>query len=139
MTRDTHARGQSEATGVLLMAAVVLVLAGVVAGAAFFVYGDQLQEIPQASFSYDYDEANESLVVKHESGSDVPGDRIRFRRAAGPKPLTVADWSSEAEVTSGESIVVGNVTADTVVEIVYVSNRERGKTAALDRWEGPAV
>lgn len=138
-TTTESQRGQSEATGVLLMAAVVLVLAGVIAGAAFFVYGDLLHGIPQASFTYEYNEANDSLTIKHESGAALPGDQVEFKQTKGPSELTVTDWASENEVTSGESIVIGNVTDETVIKIVYIADRKKGKTAVLDTWEGPEV
>lgn len=131
-------RGQSETTGVLFVVALALIMAAIVAGSVFDISALGLSETPQASFSYDYDEPAEDLTVTFEGGNKIQGDLIQFRRVDGGGDLDdPTDWSSETDVTSGESIVLSPVPPTAEIQIRYVEKREGGNTAVLDTWEGP--
>lgn len=127
-------RAQSETTGVILMVAVTFVLGAIVGSAAYGVYATEVEQIPSTNFEYDYDDANEQLTITHESGSTFEGPRVRFRKAGEQGGLSPANWSSEPEVSSGESITISGVEADDTVLVIWISERKNGGSTVLSRW-----
>lgn len=134
----TDSRGQSEVTGTILLVAIAIVMGAVVGGYVFNVTQTDSTTTPQVTFSYDYDESNKKLTITHESGDKFDGNNVEFVcKSGGCESLSPPDWSSDDEVTSGDSETISSVGADSEILVVWEQPIQAGKTAVLDEWEGP--
>jgi len=154
----------SPVIGVILMVAITVILAAVI---ATFVLGlgEQIDQPPQASFSFDFTETDESdgtLTVTHDGGDSIQASELFVRGRNGTNAdgggatyddewtafvdgsvgATVDETGSVSGEVGGESAVVGgdfvefDVATDGELRVVYTARR--GDTSAtLGTWTGP--
>jgi len=93
-------RAVSPVTGVILMVAITVILAAVI-GTFVLGLGEQVQQTtPQASFSFDYDTANDTVTVVHEGGDTLNSDNtntVTIIDSSGAE----TDWA--LDITAGDS------------------------------------
>lgn len=137
-TLTYDSRGQSEVVGTILMVAVAIVLGAIIGGYVFNIYQKETAVTPQVTFSYEYDDGADKLIITHESGDELDGNNVNFVcTSGGCGTLQPTDWSSDNKVTSGDSETLTNVGPDSTILIVWEQPIEDGKTAIIDEWEGP--
>ena len=68
-------RAVSPVIGVVLMIAIAVILAAVV-GTVVLAMGNEPVSTPQATFSFEYDEANDDVLITHEGGDSIAFDEL---------------------------------------------------------------
>lgn len=71
----TANRAVSPVIGVILIVAITVILSAVI-GVFMLGFGDQLQQTPRVSFSFDTTDGNQRVTATHESGDNVAGTNI---------------------------------------------------------------
>ena len=108
-------RGASPVIGVILMVAIAVILAAAVGGYVLNE-GDQIpDDVPQASFSYDYDNTK-NVTITHTSGDSIDNGTIEIQIDGGmayPDPDTSSTNVTDADgwdrtISSGDSVVLYN-------------------------------
>jgi flagellin-like protein len=142
----------SPVIGVILMVAITVILAAVI-GTFVLGLGDQVSSTnPQASFSFDYDNAVNNgdfsgqmdndgnagtLTITHDGGDGINENRLSF--TDGGNSIDTLDNSADInngdEISAGTSIDAQVDPGDTVRVIWESSNG--GDTATLGKWKGP--
>lgn len=112
-------RALSPVIGTVLMISVSIMLVSVMGATAFTGIGQGTDAPPQVSFSYEV--TDDGIVVTHDGGDDLDGDRLRFAGAATEKNDTgaITEWEGET-VTSGDSAVVE--TTSGTLKLVWVDS-----------------
>ena len=116
-------RGASPVIGVILMVSIAVILAAAVGGYVLNE-GDQIpDDVPQASFSYDYDDT-ENVTITHTNGDDIDNETIEILidgELAYPDPDTAATnvtdptgW--DGTISSGDSVVLYNESNAAIAE-----------------------
>ncbi|WP_276271499.1 type IV pilin N-terminal domain-containing protein [Haloarcula litorea] len=142
----------SPVIGVILMVAITVILAAVI---ATFVLGlgEQVgNTAPQASFSFDYDEATtDTLTIVHDGGDTIDNTELSvtatdsFHQEGGSGDYTSRTFDelgSSTEVSAGVSVTIeedstnSNGFSDDTVRVVFKSE-EGGSSATLGEWDGP--
>lgn len=129
-------RGVTSTVSVVLLIAVGVILASVLGAYAFDAFDRNTEEAPQVVFEYDYDGVTDTLTVTHRSGTTPEGFTLHFRTTDGGS-VSPADWGSESEVETGDSIPLSSVEPDDTVLVVWEQPREGEDTAIIGTWEGP--
>ncbi|MFB6074297.1 MAG: type IV pilin [Haloarculaceae archaeon] len=130
----------SPVIGVILMVAITVILAAVI---ATFVLGlgDQVSNTaPQASFSFNYDGANNNLTVTHTGGDSVQANELYIRGSNDDgswNNIPGSSYGRTSDITAGNSVTV-DVSASATVRVVYVAE-EGGNSATLGEWTGPGA
>ena len=99
----TEDRGVSPVIGVILMVAITVILAAVI-GAFVLGLGDQASNTaPQASFSFDYDDADKgNVTVTHSGGDTISGTQLNVTASGNVDNST--QWNDDgSDVTAGSS------------------------------------
>jgi len=143
----------SPVIGVILMVAITVILAAVI---ATFVLGlgDSLSNTaPQATFSFEYDQGDDSvgggdysgssnsagdglLTVTHDGGDQIEAGNLEISGSSQTDgPLTNAGFSASSEITAGTQVQLRVDDGDTI-RVVY-SAESGGSSATLARWDGP--
>ena len=78
----------SPVIGVILMVAITVILAAVIASFVLGL-GDQQETAPNASFDFNYDEANGDLTVTKSGGDQLDGSNL-YVRGSNPDPAGVS-------------------------------------------------
>ena len=146
----------SPVIGVILMVAITVILAAVI---ATFVLGlgDSLSNTaPQASFSFDYDNASgdpgDTLTVTHDGGDAIDGGNLDASVSGAEIDNSGESWDGTL-YTDGSDVTAG--TTDTIsksdftgsggthldlsgstIRITYTAE-SGGSSATLGRWDGP--
>ena len=123
----------SPVIGVILMVAITVILAAVI-GTFVLGLGDQVGDTaPQASFSFDYDGAQE-ITITHESGDSIAGDQLSVVIPSDlSTPVVSKNDGSDDNMNAGETIVVdldGTETLDDGDEVRLVWTSESGSNSA---------
>lgn len=141
-------RGAAPVIGVILMVSIAVILAAVVGGYVLNE-GDQIPDnVPQASFSYDYDDT-ENVTITHTSGDSIDNGTIEILidgEEAYPDPAastsidTVAGWDGTIE--SSDSVELYNASGDAIadggetVRIVW-NDPDEGTSTTIGQSEWP--
>ncbi|RDZ63874.1 type IV pilin [Haloferax sp. Atlit-12N] len=124
----------SPVIGVILMVAITVILAAVI-GTFVLGLGDQVGDTaPQASFSFDYDNAQYDLVVTHESGEAIDDARLSVAGDALNTTQTTTPWTTT--VTAGTPVtleVKDTLTGGETVRVVWTSE-SGSNSATLQKW-----
>lgn len=145
----------SPVIGVILMVAITVILAAVI---ATFVLGlgDSLSNTaPQASFSFDYEDASsqDTLTITHDGGDSIDSGTLsaQISGASGDSSpngeySNLFSGASGSEVTAGTSDTIDDAAIDdgagtldlsgATVRVVY-SSESGDSSATLGKWEGP--
>jgi flagellin-like protein len=137
----------SPVIGIILMVAITVILASLVGVFAVGTFGENSQDAPQIVFQYDYDEANDELTIRHQSGDVVDGATLTFQKQDG---TDLGDWSAATEVRAGSTATFGPgssaspssvdsepIKPDDTVLIVWNQQEQGEDTAVIGTWEGP--
>jgi flagellin-like protein len=129
----------SPVIGVILMVAITVILAAVI-GTFVLGLGDQVSNTaPQASFSFDYNDANTELTITHDGGDQLAESNINVVGASSGETGNT-DWTGSGGTTeefgAGSSITVSGVQPGDTVRVVW-SSSNGGDTATLGKWTGP--
>lgn len=138
--RLTNDRAVSPVVGVALMVAVVVMLAAVVA-AAVTGMGSSLEQAPQATIGFDYDQSDSSLALQHEGGDTLDNSslvvKVNDPNDFGDSPYEDA---FDSDISTGDEVELdvgtGNFTGDETVRIVW-SDGNSEESAVLGEWQGP--
>ncbi|ADE01922.1 type IV pilin [Haloferax volcanii] len=129
----SESRAVSPVIGVILMVAITVILAAVI-GTFVLGLGDQVGDTaPQASFSFDYDGAQE-ITITHESGDSIASDELSVVIPSGLTADTVSKKTgSDDSMNAGDTIVVELAAGDELedgdqVRLVWTS--ESGSNSA---------
>ncbi|ELZ88554.1 type IV pilin [Haloferax sulfurifontis] len=129
----SESRAVSPVIGVILMVAITVILAAVI-GTFVLGLGDQVGDTaPQASFSFDYDGAQE-ITITHESGDSIASDQLSVVIPSDlSTPVISKNDGSDDNMNAGETIVVELDTGETLddgdeVRLVWTS--ESGSNSA---------
>ena len=142
-------RGASPVIGVILMVSIAVILAAAVGGYVLNE-GDQIpDDVPQASFSYDYDDT-ENVTITHTSGDSIDNGTIEIQIDGGtayPDPDTpstnvdsVDGW--DGTISSGDSVELYNVSGKSIgaagdtVRIVW-TDPSGGSSTTIGQSEWP--
>lgn len=138
----------SPVIGVILMVAITVILAAVIGTFVLGLTGN-VQESPQASFTFDFtedssiaagtqladdsdsDDTNGDLDVTHDGGDKVTNAQLEFTDGSGSVP----DPYSSTDVTAGDTATVSVDGSDTIR--VTWEAAGGGDTATLGKWTGP--
>jgi FlaG/FlaF family flagellin (archaellin) len=155
----------SEVIAVILLVAVVVILAAVVSTFVLSLGERTTVDTPQASFSFDYEDSTEHLVVRHGSGDRIDANTLAIRgkltaNSSGDdvgsgdvdksdvRWLAIVDdtWAGTDGGASGEvdgqsavssgDFVEFPIGTDGRVSVVYV-DEQRDVSATLGTWRGP--
>ncbi|WEL27757.1 type IV pilin N-terminal domain-containing protein [Haloferax volcanii] len=129
----SESRAVSPVIGVILMVAITVILAAVI-GTFVLGLGDQVGDTaPQASFSFDYDGAQE-ITITHESGDAIAGDQLSVVIPSGLTADTVSKKTgSDDNMNAGDTIVVELAAGDELEdgdEVRLVWTSESGSNSA---------
>lgn len=143
----SHGRAVSEVIGVVLMVTITIIVAALVGSFAFGLNTGSSKS-PAATFTFSYDEANDELTIRHETGNQILEDELHIRGdcdGCGNIDRSWADYAGspasgsidgESAVASGDSITLTNV--GSAYDIIVVWQPEKGETSApLGSDEGP--
>jgi len=141
----------SPVIGVILMVAITVILAAVI---ATFVLGlgDQVSNTaPQASFSTEYEDANDWVEFTHDGGDSIKASNLYLRGdiasgSDGDTPDITSDntqWNGEAsgsnsKIVAGNSVTVGVDTESFTINLVYQS-ATGDNSATLATASGPSA
>ena len=105
----TEDRGVSPVIGVILMVAITVILAAVI-GAFVLGLGDQASNTaPQASFSFDYDNAeNGTVTVTHEGGDTIPDNELNLTASGDGIGEYSENWEGPVSAGSSDTIDGGD-------------------------------
>ncbi|MGB9956132.1 type IV pilin [Haloferax prahovense] len=144
----------SPVIGVILMVAITVILAAVI-GTFVLGLGDQVGDTaPQASFSFDYQDASgsnpDNLTVTHDSGTAIDSENIKLTASTNFDFITsgtpdgtmnssksFADMGVSGDVTAGTSVQVGNNTFDSATFRIVWTSESGSNSATLQKWSGP--
>jgi flagellin-like protein len=135
----TEDRAVSPVIGVILMVAITVILAAVI-GTFVLGLGDQVSEnAPQASFSFDFDTANDNVTITHEGGETLDNSTLSIDGDdSGLAPGDVnhpGDWD-DGTVEAGDSITYKDVDNGETVRVVW-TNPAGGSTNTIARATAP--
>ncbi|ELZ65621.1 hypothetical protein C457_15817 [Haloferax prahovense DSM 18310] len=129
----------SPVIGVILMVAITVILAAVI-GTFVLGLGDQIGDTaPQASFSFDYDDATPELIITHESGDAIDPARLKVIGGGLDAAWPAADTGSDDNVNAGDSTTFDNptdglsVSSGNTIRIVWTSE-SGSNSATLQSW-----
>jgi len=138
-------RGASPVIGVILMVAIAVILAAAVGGYVLNE-GDQIpDDVPQASFSYDYDNT-ENVTITHTSGDSIDNGTIEIQidgemaypDANATNVTIVRGWNGT--ISSGESVEIAGedpiATGGETVRIVW-NDPSGGTSTTIGQSEWP--
>lgn len=126
--------------GIILMVAVTVILAAVIASFVLGM-GSSVDTVPQASFSFEYNDGGDgnfdspvdgdTVTITHRGGGAIDVDRLTL--VVGSTRLTPDEWSGEISAGDAETITDADVTmeSDDNIRIVWASDTSK-KTASLD-------
>jgi flagellin-like protein len=77
LVRDDEA--VSEVVGVILMVAITVLLASVVGAMVLGLGGDSQSTTPQASFTWNWDQAASELTITHDTGETIKQTEVHVR------------------------------------------------------------
>lgn len=146
-------RGVPPVIGVILMVAVVTLLAAVVGSYVFGIGVFNVEPVPQAQFSFEYNESatsttgcsdggidagNGELTIRHNGGDSIDVDTLSIR-GAEPSAQSFAGCS---DVSSGEQVknrdeAYVEASSDDVVRLVWAASEEEN-SQTLAKWNGTA-
>ncbi|ELZ69123.1 hypothetical protein C457_09806 [Haloferax prahovense DSM 18310] len=129
----SESRAVSPVIGVILMVAITVILAAVI-GTFVLGLGDQVGDTaPQASFSFDYDGAQE-ITITHESGDAIASDDLSVVVPSDlTAPTVTKNDGADDNMNAGETIVIeldGSETLDNGDEVRLVWTSESGSNSA---------
>ena len=116
-------RGASPVIGIILMVSIAVILAAAVGGYVLDE-GDRIpDDVPQTSFSYDYDQT-ENVTITHTSGDSIDNSTIEILIDGGeayPDPDTPSTNVTHAvgwndTISSGDSVELYNVSGHAIAE-----------------------
>ena len=146
----------SPVIGVILMVAITVILAAVI---ATFVLGlgDSLSNTaPQASFSFDYDDASpDTLTITHDGGDAIEAGTLSATISGAASASNDGSYDTlfgtgNTDVTAGSSSTIGGTGADVLsgatgldlsgatVRVTY-QGESGSSSATLGRWDGPSA
>jgi flagellin-like protein len=105
----------SPVIGVILMVAITVILAAVI-GAFVLGIGGSQEQVPQASFSYDYDSSAE---VTHEGGETINFNQISF---GGDSSDSSPSLSGDSDWSAGETATSGSYSSGEDISIIWSSS-----------------
>ncbi len=126
--------------GVILMVAVTVILAAVIASFVLGI-GSSVDTVPQASFSFEFNDAGDgdfdatvdgdTVTITHRGGGAIDVGRLTL--VVDDTRITPDEWSGEISTGAVESISDADVTmeSDDVIRIVWTSDTSK-QTATLD-------
>lgn len=122
--RGIDRRGISPVIGVVLLAAIVVVLSS---GAAYFIFSlsEEREPQPEVVLEMEVDEDGISHYIEHEQGETLDGDKVTLRGAANPEAL------QDTELVASNEIALTPV--DSEIQVVYTG--EHGTTYLLKTFE----
>ena len=106
-------RGVSPVIGVILMVAITVILAAVI-GTFVLGLGDNVNSTPQAS--WDFEEDGGDVIITHNGGDTINGDRLSVTGAADDDSIFDSDT-----VTAGSSATVSGPTSGETLRLVYTA------------------
>ena len=122
----------SPVIGVILMVAITVILAAVI-GTFVLGLGSNVESVPSAQFSFDYNSAGDEVTVTHDGGdsiapaalsvSDDEGDTVGFD-GSGQGTASVTD----STVSSGDSVDFTGL-GSSASEVRVIWNPESGDTS----------
>jgi FlaG/FlaF family flagellin (archaellin) len=124
----------SPVIGVVLMAAITVILAAVIGTFAVGLFDRETNPAPSVSFDYDYDESANELTITHASGSEFERTNVEFVRERGSDPTVAEQWPTE--VTGGDRTVLDGIQPGDEIRIVWQDPWARDTSAVIGRWEG---
>ncbi|WP_253736754.1 type IV pilin [Halohasta salina] len=115
-------RGAAPVIGVVLMVSIAVILAAAVGGYVLNE-GDQIPEnVPQASFSYDYDDT-ENVTITHTGGDSIDNGTIEILidgAEAYPNPAASTNVTDpkgwDGTIGSGDSVELYNDSSHPIAE-----------------------
>ncbi|MCO8265530.1 type IV pilin N-terminal domain-containing protein [Haloferax sp. AB510] len=120
----------SPVIGVILMVAITVILAAVI-GTFVLGLGEQTESAPQASFSFDFtdndqtsSDSPDSLSITHDAGTAISSERLTFAVSGA----TAVDAASSTPA----SIAVGGTLGDSSWDILSSGTVNAGQTVTLD-------
>jgi hypothetical protein len=137
-------RGVSEMGSMLALVAVALVIVLAVGANVLFVESDDSPG-PDATFSFNYIQEQQSLVITHEGGDPVPARDLRIEG-----PGTSVLWSqvnsqvdNSTIVTDQDALLIGTsngygsrVRPSHQISVVYVNRTATPEPITLSQWNG---
>jgi flagellin-like protein len=130
----TEDRAVSPVIGVILMVAITVILAAVI-GTFVLGLGQNVQSTPQASFSFDFDENNNYVIVAHEGGDQLTDDNTGAVRVTSDSG-SAQDWGTP--VTAGDTKnYTGTINGGDTVRVVW-NDPNNESSATLGSQDAPA-
>lgn len=127
-------RGRSRVLGVIQLVGLVILLSAVLGMGIHGTVDGLAGTVPSTSFDFDYDEADETLVITHTDGDPVDASVLRVVGVDGE--CTADDWGSQY-ITAGDSCTLENVDSGAQIRLAW--DGLGTNTATLDGWAGPDV
>ena len=114
----------SPVIGVILMVAITVILAAVI-GTFVLGLGSNVESVPSAQFSFDYNTAGDEVTVTHDGGDSIEASALSVSDDASGS----TEWStaSVTTVTSGDSL--DHTLASGASEVRVIWNPESGDTS----------
>lgn len=141
-------RAVSPVVGVILMAAIVVVLAAVVASLAVGFEGELQEPAPSGGFDREYAPSGEGntdnrpyVVITHEVGRTVDADNVLIKDDAGNSIYWDDVWTGGPKVHAGEYVHIDGFASDAVLEPIcegrtywVILQNEDGDSLVVNKW-----
>jgi len=125
-------RAVSPVIGVILMVAVTVILAAVVSMLVLGM-GQNVNNNPQATFSFDYNSANHNVTITHDGGDTLDASRVSILND-NTSVNSIDPWSASGKLAAGSSTAIKGYAGDTI-KVVWQGNN--GETAVLATYQVP--
>ncbi|MFD1685780.1 type IV pilin [Halobellus litoreus] len=119
----------SPVIGVILMVAITVILAAVI-GTFVLNLGQGInQSAPQASFGFDYDDAESNVTITHQTGDSIEANQLNTT-GVGWNDGNSEVWSSYDTVSAGDAITKNADSGFSGQTIRVVWTSQNGETSA---------
>lgn len=145
-------RAVSPVVGVVLMAAMAVMLASVVGAMAFGFQGELEEPAPSGGFDHDYEPTGADntadrpyVRITHQVGRTVDGDDIVIRDESGNQVAWSDVWTGGPEVHAGEYVHIDGFGSDAALDPIceagqtywVVLRDDDGDSLIVNRWTSP--
>jgi len=127
----------SPVIGVILMVAITVILAAVI-GTFVLGIGGSVNENPQVTWAYDYNDTATNLTITHNGGDSVEASSLAYGGAGynGSNPGEASNTDFTGTVTAGVTDTVSSLNNGDTIRIVYV-DPDSDETAIIGSYDVP--